>query len=499
MNAHAQLKVGDLSPDQLEAYNGIQTWLNRGTQTKQTLSLGGYAGSGKSTVVSVLAHELLKLGPIAFCSFTGKAASVLSRKLKAAGIDTVNRIPGRKALAAMGDISPRPYCGTIHGLIYAPCDQCMVEEEYDHNHGKKCRDVGGGAAEVDDGDELGEAEWERMRNMVGSSTEDVCLACDPPPPVKREGPCHKCRGERFFRRSGLDRGYRLVVNDEASMTGDEMLRDMLSYHVPILAVGDHGQLPPVKGTGSLMKFPDLRLEKIHRQAADNPIIALSAWIREHGDVSEDFADGKHIQFMNKRQFDKWIVQRFPAERLGLDPASPEGILGTVLISWTNKQRVGLNDKVRTALGLSSDDGGQSPKKGEAMICLKNAAPVFNGMRGVLEYDAESTGSAQYPQWKTTVNFVEDGVKEENVKMADAQLFAEKTIDYDRAQEMGLSLSRMGRLYDFGFALTCHKMQGSQAPEVAVLLDGMKAMRKDDATRWQYTAVTRASDRLVLVV
>jgi UvrD-like helicase C-terminal domain/AAA domain len=493
-SAHQTLTVKDLSVDQHEAYAGIKTWLDRGVQLKQTLSLGGFAGSGKSTVVSVLAHELLQRGPVAFCSFTGKASSVLSRKLKAAGIDTVSRIPGRKALAAMGGFNPKPYCGTIHGLIYAPCDVCMVEESYDHNYGKKC--TAPGATGADGAEESPKVEFEAAENAWrASQTEEVCLACNPPPPVKREGPCYKCHGERFFRRSGLDRGYSLIVNDEASMTGDDMLRDLLSYRVPLLAVGDHGQLPPVKGTGSLMRSPDLRLEKIHRQAEGNPIIALSAYVREHGETSEDFMDGKHVSFMAKRDFQKWIAAKFPAERLGFDPAASEGILGTVLISWTNKQRVALNDQVREALGIS----GESPKKGEAMICLKNAAPVYNGMRGVLEYDAESTGSEQYPQWKTTVNFVEDGVKEENVKMAEAQLFAEKTIDYDTAQEMGLSLSRLGRQYDFGYAMTCHKMQGSQAPEVAVLIEGMKSMTRDDRTRWIYTAVTRSADRLVCVM
>src|SRR5208337_3676152 len=44
MPSHQLLKVSDLSPDQLEVYGGVKTWLKLGTQTKRILTLGGYAG-----------------------------------------------------------------------------------------------------------------------------------------------------------------------------------------------------------------------------------------------------------------------------------------------------------------------------------------------------------------------------------------------------------------------------------------------------------------------
>ena len=91
------LTRSDLSQDQIVAFDAILAWLG-GTsfQGKKTLSLGGYAGSGKSTVVSVLAHELLKLGPLAFCAFTGKASSVLARKLQESGISTSPKTASRR-------------------------------------------------------------------------------------------------------------------------------------------------------------------------------------------------------------------------------------------------------------------------------------------------------------------------------------------------------------------------------------------------------------------
>lgn len=476
MSAHRQLQVADLSPDQRVAYDAITTWLNRGAATKRTLSLGGYAGSGKSALVSVLAHEMPR--PLAFCAFTGKAASVLGRKLAAAGVATCNRVVFARG---EGRLEPRPYCGTIHGLVYRPCESCMVETKYQHTFGAGC------TAEPSDAPE----------GTTIVPREGPCPACDPPPPVKKEGPCTKCQGARYLRRESLDRPYRLIVVDEASMVDEDMLQALLSYGVPILAVGDHGQLPPVKGQGTLMRSPDLRLEKIHRQAAGNPIIALSARIRETGSIDDSLEDGAAFTILAKRDLQDWIGKRFPAERLLADPSSPEGILGTVLVSWTNRMRVNLNADVRTALGM----GEGPPKAGEAMICLKNAAPIYNGMRGVLVGDAVRAGDAggRAPKWKGTVDFTEDSQRAENILMSEHQFFAEKTIDYDRAQELGVSMSQLGCLYDFAYSTTCHKFQGSQCHEVAVVLEpGLARLGREDRIRWQYTAVTRSAEKLVVV-
>lgn len=481
MNAHRQLTVSDLSPDQKEAYDGIKTWLSRATATKRTLTLGGYAGSGKSALVSVLAHEMP--APLAFCAFTGKASSVLSRKLAAAGIATVSRIVAAKdPLTGVSSFEPRPYCGTIHGLVYRPCDVCMTEEEHEHTYGEGCREPHDAREDDEEPPKKGK-----------------CLACDPPAPKKKkEGPCPRCNNARFLRRERLDRRYRLIVVDEASMVSDDMLEVLLSYGIPILAVGDHGQLPPVRGTGSLMKRPDLRLEKIHRQAAGNPIIALSARIRETGDLDDRLEDGKAFTILAARHLDRWIGERWTPARLTADPHTPAGMLGTVLVSWTNRKRVALNEAIRDSLGLGSDS---PPKKGEVLICLKNKAPIYNGMRGVLLADTDRAGDAggKAPKWRATVDFVEDGQIARDILLSEHQFFNEKTIDYDTALELGVSMSNLGELYDFGSALTCHKMQGSQAPEVGVLVEGgMFRMSKDERTRWLYTAVTRAAEKLTVI-
>ena len=60
----------------------------------------------------------------------------------------------------------------------------------------------------------------------------------------------------------------LFIVDEASMLPAELYNDLLEYGVPILGVGDHGQLPPIKSSFNLVQDPDVRLEEIHRQARE---------------------------------------------------------------------------------------------------------------------------------------------------------------------------------------------------------------------------------------
>ena len=106
-----------LSADQESAYKIMAKWLAHGGKVhpKQTnpnfLSLGGYAGVGKSMLVSVLAKEFGTAIRFAFCALSGRAASILGTKLRQQGV-------------TFGDGGH--YCGTIHSLIYKP-----IEDRYE--------------------------------------------------------------------------------------------------------------------------------------------------------------------------------------------------------------------------------------------------------------------------------------------------------------------------------------------------------------------------------
>src|SRR5260370_31091417 len=73
---------------------------------------------------------------------------------------------------------------------------------------------------------------------------------------------------------------RLIVIDECSMVDAELGRDLMSFGVPVLVLGDPAQLPPIQGGGFFTEAePDVMLTEVHRQAQNDPIVRLSMEIR----------------------------------------------------------------------------------------------------------------------------------------------------------------------------------------------------------------------------
>src|SRR5581483_6489639 len=74
---------------------------------------------------------------------------------------------------------------------------------------------------------------------------------------------------------------KLIVIDECSMVDAELGRDLMSFGVPVLVLGDPAQLPPVQGGGFFTDAePDAMLTEVHRQAYGDPIVRLSMEVRE---------------------------------------------------------------------------------------------------------------------------------------------------------------------------------------------------------------------------
>src|ERR1700742_3794953 len=72
----------------------------------------------------------------------------------------------------------------------------------------------------------------------------------------------------------------LIIIDECSMVDAELGRDLLSFGIPLLVLGDPAQLPPISGGGFFTEHqPDVMLTEVHRQAQDDPIVRLSMSIR----------------------------------------------------------------------------------------------------------------------------------------------------------------------------------------------------------------------------
>ena len=258
----------------------------------------------------------------------------------------------------------------------------------------------------------------------------------------------------------------LIVIDECSMVDGELARDLLSFGKPILVLGDPFQLPPVKGGGYFTEAePDVMLTQIHRQAEDNPIIRLSEIVRAGGDLKEGtYGESRVIR------------------RSGVDAA--QVLAADQVLVGVNRTRRAYNQRMRTLTGYSEP----LPVAGDRLVCLRNdrTKGLING--GL--WRVEALGGVVKDFVRMTVRS-EDEAGAKAVKVAVLKAFFEGT-----EGELAYPLRRESDEFDYGYALTVHKAQGSQWDEV-LLFDESFAFREHRA-RWLYTGLTRAAKRLTIV-
>src|SRR6202011_1268247 len=142
---------------------------------------------------------------------------------------------------------------------------------------------------------------------------------------------------------------RLIIIDECSMVDAELSRDLMSFDVPLLVLGDPAQLPPIQGGGFFTEAkPDAMLTEVHRQARDNPIVRLSMDIR----AGKPLAEGQYgeTQVVRRGELD-------PKRVIGADQ---------VLVG-RNVTRRAYNMRLRERRGLK----GALPIAGDKLVCLRN--------------------------------------------------------------------------------------------------------------------------------
>lgn len=261
---------------------------------------------------------------------------------------------------------------------------------------------------------------------------------------------------------------KLLVVDEVSMVGPEIGRDLLSFGVRILVLGDPAQLPPISGTGFFTEqAPDVMLTEIHRQAADNPIIRLSMEVRE----GRALALGRYgeSKIITRAELDQGDVLKADQVIVGL-----------------NRTRKAYNARMRWLFGHSGD----VPLVGERVICLRN-----NREKGLLNggiWNVLKAANDNAAGKKTTVSMT---VKSEDTPN---NVEAVVPIEFFKGTEDTLDkfYRRNNDEFTWGYAITCHKAQGSQFSETVVFDESF--VFREDARRWLYTAITRAAERITVV-
>ena len=398
----------DWSPGQQDALDRVRGWLGDARE-QQVFRLFGYAGSGKTTLAKHLAEGA---GRVAFAAFTGKAALVLRRK-------------GCPA-------------STIHSLIYQPKEKSAA-------HLKRL-----------------ERELAALREKPETPVADIAKLQDE---VARERQNLKRPSFNLKLDSEL-RACDLLVLDEVSMVGAQIGGDLCSFGVPILALGDPAQLPPVMDGGFFTnKKPDVMLEEIHRQAADSPIIKMATIVRRGGALSAGMRFGDEAVVVAKSEVPFATMVNFDQVLVG-----------------KNETRRCFNDRYRREiLGFTSE----LPVAGDKVVCLRN-----NSELGLLNGGLWSVESS--------MDLGDEVAMELKDPDSGVSVAVNAHTAYFRGTEKDLPHGswRDAEAFDFGYALTVHKFQGSEAPNI-LLVDESSCFQQN-AYRWLYTGITRASERLTVM-
>jgi len=256
----------------------------------------------------------------------------------------------------------------------------------------------------------------------------------------------------------------LIVIDEVSMVDEQLGRDLLSFGVKVLVLGDPFQLPPVQGAGFFTsEEPDIMLTEIHRQAADNPIIRLSMDIREGG-------------FLERGRYGESLV-------VGREDVDRNAVLeADQVLVGRNKTRLQYNDRLRELRGLPFHE----PVEGDRMVCLRNN-PRKRLLNGQIWICTEVTRKAN---GKYSLLLGADEGKGE------AKVLTHKAFFSGEEDQMSWQERRQYDEFTFGYCLTVHKAQGSQWDNV-YLFDESFVFREERA-RWLYTGITRAAERITVV-
>ena len=274
----------------------------------------------------------------------------------------------------------------------------------------------------------------------------------------------------------LDYNYKLIIVDEISMCPKELWNLLMRHGVYVIGLGDPFQLPPIGDSLNLLDKPHVFLTEVMRQALDNDIIKYSMELREGKELQPGIR-GKNIQTYSKAELTTGMM-----------------LWADQILCGKNTTRRDLNKQMRELLGKKDiiDDN-------EKLICLKNywdfpsykETFLVNGLIG------EATNITLYKGLKRICA---------DFEIENNDHFSGLTLDYKLLEtgnptivknERGKVIPSGKIEMDYGYAITVHKAQGSQFDKVLVYDEHL--YNEENHNRWLYTAITRAVDKVVVII
>ena len=413
------------SPKQDEALKAVDTWVK--SDSPQVFRLFGYAGTGKTELAKHLAEGIK--GTVLFGAYTGKAAHVMKTR----------GCPGAT---------------TIHSLIYNAKEKGRARlSELEAALADQVSDMisEGPQFETEEARQKyidSDIKVKNFRTLIAQERKNLA---QPAFSLNLDSPV---------------RNAKLVVIDECSMVDGRMGEDLLYFDTKILVIGDPAQLPPIMGSGFFTEGvePDIMLEEIHRQAADNPIIALAT---------------------KTRQQERLPLGTYGDSKVVTGRISEDQALGAdQILVGRNATRRASNNRIRHLLGRTEE----LPVNGDRLVCLRNNHDV-GLLNGTIWHVADV---GEYGDDRMVMSVLSD---DDNWPLeVEAHTYPFRADP--NAEKPGWFERKEAEEFDYGYALTVHKAQGSQWDNV-LLFDESFCFRKD-RWRWLYTGITRAAKKVTVI-
>lgn len=280
----------------------------------------------------------------------------------------------------------------------------------------------------------------------------------------------------FSVKRSLPSTIKLIVIDECSMINDKMIKDILSFNLPTIFLGDIGQLPPVIGQNSLLKDVnniDAQLTKILRQDDTSGILGLATQSRNGEKLKE--GTYKNCRVLHLKDIDD--ITKYD-----------------IILCWRNSTRKLFNQAVRKELGLKDI----YPIKGEKVIGLKNnyfhqieyqGIPIFpvNGLPSTVISDYKLTKDKKNILLDYRPDFIKDPKGPFFRTICHPEYFNNYGYDIEKDPFIKDDEDDLVHL-DFGYALSVHRSQGSEYKR-GLLLDEFQG-NEDIHNKFLYTGITR---------
>ena len=472
------VSIHQISDDQAEAYDRVSDLLRsvgvdleesflapNAERREDVLAITGRAGSGKTMLLARLYEAMDEAGiDVISGDYEGRrrkdrrTLAILAPTNKAASVLRMQGVPAT----------------TIHRILYTPLFDPEYEVIADWLAGGDARPTIAG---------LTDAALDRAHRFyqIHKSIPGALAAAG-------------LRGSDFIigwerREEALDIGF----VDESSMLDDKQFQDLQDIFPTLVLFGDPAQLAPVNQSGTMvfdkLEAPKvLALRRIHRQELDSPILDLAHALSDEALTFEDFET--MVRDAANKDDRVVVAGRVEADLMARSPT----------LVWRNVTRIRLIQAFRVAYGAAVD----ALLPGEPLICDGIELPLKYRKRRI---DLEARGLIKGAQVIYLGPDTRPGFSRLHVFGAfEPQVSAASIIKIElpgQEEPFIPFAANMGAAFLHGSAVTIHKAQGSQWPDVQVFAPDIYAAARTGRVeagiplwkRLAYVAITRAQNRL----